>query len=135
MCSIEWVPFPRVVGWLCLLLPEQVQAASEEAVNTCQEQSQQQLRQSVSQSQSLQLQLCWNLHQQLAQELLRLPRMETAPLESLEAAMPVMVQLPQLTVTALLAVTEQQQAEQVGRQLAFSLGRPLYCVHLLSCTV
>jgi hypothetical protein len=39
--------------------------------------------------------------------------MEAAPLESMEAAMPVMVQLPQLTVTALLAVTEQQQAEQV----------------------
>jgi hypothetical protein len=96
-----------------ILLHAQVQAASEEAASTCQQQSQQQLRQSVSQSQTLQLQLCWTLHQQLAQELLRLPRMDAAPLESMEAAMPVMVQLPQLTVTALLAVTEQQQAEQV----------------------
>jgi hypothetical protein len=97
----------------CCVHCAQVQAASEEAASACQEQSQQQLRQSVSQSQSLQLQLCWKLHQQLAQELVRLPRMEAAPLESMEAAMPVMVQLPQLTVTALLAVTEQQQAEQV----------------------
>lgn len=95
----------------------QVQAASEEAARTCQQQSQQQLRLSVSQSQTLQLQLCWQLHQQLSQELLRLPRMDAAPLESMEAAMPVMVQLPQLTVTALLAVTEQQQAEQACTEL------------------
>jgi hypothetical protein len=47
--------------------------------------------------------------------------MEAAPLESMEAAMPVMVQLPQLTVTALLAVTEQQQAEQVFVLTALSM--------------
>lgn len=45
--------------------------------------------------------------------------MEAAALESMEAALPVMSQLPQLTVAVLLALTEQQQAEQV-RVFVFS---------------
>lgn len=60
-----------------------------------------------------QLPLCRQLQQQLAMELSRLPRMASEPESQLESAVPVMVQLPQLIVSVLMAIVEQHAAEQV----------------------
>lgn len=83
----------------------QVQSAAEEAVSAS--------RQQTVEQQAQPMQLCHQLQQQLAEELSRLPRMESEPTASLVSAVPVMMQLPQLTISVLMAGAEQQAAEQV----------------------
>lgn len=90
---------------LLLLLLSQVQSAAEEAVSAS--------RQQTSNEQAQPMQLCHQLQQQLAKELSRLPRMQSEPMSNLESAVPIMMQLPQLTISVLMAITEQQAAEQV----------------------
>ena len=91
---------------LLYLMLLQVQSAAEEAVSAS--------RQQTPDHQAQPMQLCHKLQQQLAKELSRLPRMQSEPMASLESAVPIMMQLPQLTISVLMAIIEQQAAEQVA---------------------